>query len=111
MNTQRAQELRVGVIVTAIVALGSLSFGGAANAEAAQASGQNDAQIVLPHQGPGVGSTKTPPFHDAAYEAYLAQQHTQASAGTYYHTTSGQPASWTTIQGPGPWSSKAPGIH
>lgn len=106
MNTQRVPRARLGLLVTAVVGFGSLSIAGAAKAELPS----TDDQIVLPHQGPGTGSVKTPPFFDAAYYAYLSQP-VDSGSGMYFHTISGESISWISPVGPGPWSPKAPGDH
>jgi hypothetical protein len=110
MNTKRAPRVRFGVLATAVAAFGSLSVAGSARAEQTLAGDQSQAQVVFPHQGPGVGSVKTPPFYDAAYQAYLLQQN-QANSKRYFHSMNGQPVSWMYPVGPGPWSPKAPGDH
>jgi len=101
MKVQRSMRCRIGTFAV-LFALTGIAVAGAVQAQSL---------VVYAHQGPGVGSVKTPPFCDAAYLAYSSRP-SQASADLYFHTANGQPAnSMYVMQGPGPWSPKAAGIH
>jgi len=107
MYAQRS--IRIALAATLAVSGTMITAG--ARADSAQPATQTKPVIVYPHQGAGVGSVKTPPFQDTAYNDYLRTQNPQKHAA-YFHTSSGRPVTWTgQRQGPGPWSPKAPGVH
>lgn len=92
MDTQRSSRLLRGAFAVAIV-MGVMTATGTARANGPH---EADTPAVSPHQGPGAGSVKTPPFYDAAYQAYVNRRHD---------------ARQLPPQRQGLGSVKAPGIH
>ena len=107
MNTNRSMRAHINALAAATAIGGVIATASTVYANNSRTM-PNDPAIAAPHQGPGIGSTKTPPFYDAAY---VNQK--QSRGKSYFHTTDNQAAQqpvqpW---QGPGQRSSKAPGIH
>lgn len=108
MDTKRGFRLFSGAFAAIVV--GSMAWTVAARADDARLKSSSPA-LVYPHQGPGVGSVKTPPFYDAAYLAYLHGRHETLKDLYFHRSRSSAVRQPDQRQGPGPWSSKAPGVH
>jgi len=107
MSTQGSLRAHIGALAAAAIAIGALATATTAHADSWQDK-VGAAKLVSPHQGPGVGSVKSPPFYDAAYLNQQAQTH----GDMVFHTRDNQPAYRAQQhQGPGLWSPKAPGIR
>jgi len=98
-----------GGTLAAAIAFGALATTVSANADGSHNETNGTTRLVTPHQGPGVGSVKSPPFYDAAY----LNQQAQRRSDMVFHTADNQSAyrAQQQRQGPGMWSSKAPGVR
>ncbi len=106
MNTTFTARIRRATLTIAVLAAATAA---PVTAARAQSQSQPAPAAVRSHQGPGIGSVKTPPFQD---NAYLEQKAGQQQRVLYFHTRDGQSAKKSPQrQGPGSWSVKAPGIH
>ena len=108
MNTQMSFRLFTGIVVAAVAVTAAAVSPARANSVQTDSLGLT---VVTPHQGPGVGSVKAPPFYDAAYVGYINARRAAAKDLHFHSTVDSVRTPSQQRQGPGVWSSKAPGVR